>query len=97
MLDAIRKAAMTAVEASNPVAFLFGIVTQINPLEVNVDQRFTLDADFLVQTEATTELRVRIGPAEYFIRRPLQVGDQVVLVRLQGGQRYLILDRVVRA
>jgi len=95
MLDAIRKAAMTAVEASNPVAFLFGSVTQSNPLEVNVDQRFTLDADFLVLTEATAELKVVVGSVEYVIRPALQAGDQVVLVRLQGGQRYLILDKVV--
>ncbi|WP_127531191.1 DUF2577 domain-containing protein [Paenibacillus kobensis] len=95
MLDAIRKAAMSAVEASNPVAFLYGTVTKSNPLEVNVDQRFTLDADFLVLTEATAELKFSIGSTEYVIRRALQVGDQVLLARLQGGQHYLVLDKVV--
>jgi hypothetical protein len=95
MLEAIKKAAMDAVVASNLVAVMFGTVTKTNPLEVNVDQRFTLDADFLVQTAATAELKVTIGGTEYIIRPGLQVGDRVVLLRVQGGQKYLILDKVV--
>jgi len=111
MLDAIRKAAMTAVEASNPVAVVFGTVTSADPLEVNVDQRFTLDADFLVVPESLTRLELDLkhhhtygdgttGDAltEPVVIRPgLQAGDRVVLLRLQGGQRYLILDKVVEA
>jgi len=95
MLEAIKKAAMDAVVASNLVAVMFGTVTKTNPLKVNVDQRFTLDADFLVQTAATAELKVTIGGTEYIIRPGLQVGDRVVLLRVQGGQKYLILDKVV--
>ncbi len=95
MLEAIKKAAKDAIEASAPVAVMFGTVTKTNPLEVNVDQRFTLDADVLVQTAATTELKMTIGSTEYTVRPGLQVGDRVVLLRIQGGQKYLILDKVV--
>jgi hypothetical protein len=95
MLNAIKLAALSAMEAGNPVAVMFGEVTKTNPLEVNVDQRFTIDADFLVQTAATAELKVTIGGTEYIIRPELQVGDRVVLLRIQGGQKYLILDKVV--
>ncbi len=95
MLDAIKQAAMAALAASNPVVIMFGTVTKTNPLEVIVDQRFTLDADFLIQTESIKELKVTVGGVEYVIRRGLQEGDQLALLRLQGGQQYLILDRVV--
>ncbi|MBB6632754.1 DUF2577 domain-containing protein [Cohnella thailandensis] len=95
MIDAIKQAALAALEASCPVIVQYGTITNPNPLEVNVDQRFTLDADFLIQTEATTELKATIAGVDYVIRPGLQAGDQVVLVRLQGGQKYLILDRVV--
>jgi len=91
MLNAIKQAAIEAVAASNPVTILFGEIMQTYPLEVNVDQRFTLTADFLILTEATKELRV----GETIIRRGLRVGDIVILVRAQGGQQYLVLDRVV--
>ncbi|RXZ84909.1 DUF2577 domain-containing protein [Paenibacillaceae bacterium] len=35
-------------------------------------------------------------PAEpVVIRRGLEVGDKLLLLRMQGGQKYIILDRVV--
>lgn len=109
MLEAIKKAAMDAVVASNPVVIMFGTVTKTNPLEVNVDQRFTIDADFLVVPESLTRLEIDLrhmhaspggttGEAltqPIVIRPGLQVGDQVALLRIQGGQKYLIYDKVV--
>lgn len=109
MIDAIRKAALTALEAAGPLAVLFGTVAKASPLEVNVDQRFVLDADFLVVPESLTKYEIdakhthtyatgTTGEAlekKLLIRRGLEVGDKLVLLRLQGGQRYLILDRVV--
>jgi len=111
MLEAIKRAALTAMEAAGPVAVVFGTVTKANPLEVNVDQRFTLDADFLIVPESLTRLEIDLrhvhtapggmtGDAltEPVVIRPgLQIGDRVVLIRMQGGQKYLILDKVVSA
>ena len=109
MLNAIRQAALTAVEAAAPVAVMFGTVVRDNPLEVNVDQRFTLDADFLIVPESLTRLEIDLrhthtapggttddALTEPVVIRPgLQAGDRVVLLRVQGGQKYLILDKVV--
>lgn len=109
MLNAIKQAAQDAIEASNPVTVMIGTVTKINPLEVNVDQRFTLDADFLIVPESLTRLEIDLRHAHtapggttddaltepVVIRQGLQAGDRVVLLRIQGGQKYLILDKVV--
>lgn len=109
MLDVIRQAALTAMEAGNPVAVMFGTVTNINPLEVNVDQRFTLDADFLIVPDSLIKYEIELkhshqvsngttGEAltEPVVIRPgLQVNDRVLLFRVQGGQKYLIMDKVV--
>ncbi|WP_129600483.1 DUF2577 domain-containing protein [Anaerophilus nitritogenes] len=51
MLNAIKQAAMDAIDASSPVKIHFGEVTSVSPLEVKVDQRFTLTSDFLVVPE----------------------------------------------
>jgi hypothetical protein len=96
MLNLIKQAALDAVSAASPLALLYGEVRNANPLEVTVDQRFTIDADFLVLTEATTERKVEIGGIEHTIRPGLRAGDKVVLLRMQGGQQYLVLDRVVK-
>lgn len=95
MLQMIKQAAIDAIESSKPVSVLFGTVTKTNPLEVNVDQRFTLDADFLIVPETLTRYVLNINSTEYIIRKGLQVGDRVVLLRIQGGQKYLIVDKVV--
>lgn len=109
MLNAIRQAALTAMETAAPVAVMLGTVTKNDPLEVNVDQRFTIDADFLLVPESLTRLELDLhhthaasggstGAAltEPVVIRPgLVTGDRVALLRVQGGQKYLILDKVV--
>lgn len=97
LLTTIKQAAKAAVEASNPVNVIFGVVTKTNPLEVNVDQRFTLPADFLVVPESILEKKLTIGSSSYIIQEGLRSGDHVVLMRVQGGQQYIVCDRVVRA
>lgn len=82
MLDIIRKASLGAVSNTNPMAALYGTVLSISPLEISVEQRFSLPASALVIPETI----VKLG---------LQPGDRVLLLRIQGGQSYVVLDRVV--
>jgi len=96
MLDIIKKASLSAVGSTNPMAVLYGTVISVNPLEVNVDQRFSLTEDFLVMGEMLTEYKLYIEGVEYVIRKGLKAGDTVLLLRYQGGQTYLILDRLVK-
>ncbi|AZS14228.1 MULTISPECIES: DUF2577 domain-containing protein [Paenibacillus] len=109
--DKIRRLGSEAVGAGNPVAVMFGTVVKVNPLEVNVDQRFTLEEDFLVVTERlqryeidlkhkhdTSEAPTKEALLEkVVIRKGLQVGDSVLLLRVQGGQKYVVWDRVVKS
>ena len=97
LLDIIKMAGAGAVESGSPVNVVPAVVTQTDPLEVNVDQRFSLPAEVLVVPEHLREYRITVGETEYVIRRPLETGDAVWLLRAQGGQRYLILDRTVSA
>ncbi|GAB6927045.1 DUF2577 domain-containing protein [Paenibacillus sp. JCM 10914] len=96
MLDIIKKASLSAVGSTNPVAVQYGTVTSVHPLEVNVDQRFSLTEDFLVVGESMTEYKLTISGEEYIIRKGLAIGDTVLLIRYQGGQTYLVLDRLVK-
>lgn len=95
LVNLIKQASMGAYNASNPVVVMFGTVTKANPLEVNVEQRFTLTRDSLVLTERLTEYRTTVDGNEIIIRRGLQAGDKVLLLRIQGGQQYVVWDRVV--
>lgn len=81
LLETIKRAGIGAVEAGYPVAILFGTVSNKSPLEVNVDQRFILSEDFFIVPE---DVRKKV----------LEPGDTLLLLRVQGGQSYIILDRV---
>lgn len=95
LIDSFKKIAANTADAADPVAVLFGTVIRTDPLAVSVDQRFELSEDFLIQTEATSELKVTINGVDQVVRRGLQSNDKVVLLRAQGGQQYVVLDRVV--
>lgn len=81
LVKLVKKTAIDAVEATKPVNICFGGVISINPLKINVEQKMTLSNAQLVLTER-------------IIKEPLNVGDEIILIRLQGGQKYLILDRI---
>ncbi|MFJ2042252.1 DUF2577 domain-containing protein [Paenibacillus taichungensis] len=82
MIDAIKRMAIEAVDAANPVTIAYGTVTSTSPFEVLVDQRFTLPEEVLVIPEYASKLN-------------LVNGDNVLMLRVQGGQNFVVLDRLV--
>lgn len=83
LIDLIKNVAVKAVEATNPVHVLFGTVVSESPLEVQIHQKLKLTEEFLVITERVTQAN-------------LKRGDKVVLLRVQGGQQFVVLDKVVK-
>ena len=81
MIQIIKKAAVEAVEASKPVKICFGEITKKSPLTVKIEQRLELSDDFLVITETAK-------------KASLAKGDYVLLIRMQGGQSYVVIDKV---
>ncbi|SDJ92852.1 DUF2577 domain-containing protein [Paenibacillus naphthalenovorans] len=73
---------------------MFAEVTKVNPLEVNADQRLPLDEDFLIIPEHMTEYKIMVGAQEVTVRRGLEVGDKVILIRQQGGLNFVIVGRL---
>jgi len=95
LVELVKQIGVGAVDAGQPVAVLYGEVTKINPLEVVVEQRLTLSEDFLLVPESLTRYVQTVGGTTIEIRQGLVAGDSVALLRAQGGQRFLILDKVV--
>ena len=75
----IKKIAIEAIQASKPTTILFGDVTSVSPLRIRISQLLELSPATLIQT--TT------------VKDKLAVGDEVILIRQQGGQKYLVLDK----
>lgn len=81
-LEVVKRIAIGAVRAAKPVEVMIGKVKAVEPLAVSVEGALTLKGDFLVKTEK--------GCTD------LGKGDGVVLLRVQGGQKYVVLDKVVK-
>lgn len=80
LIQLIKQIAVEATEARDPVIVLFGTVRSISPLSISLEQKSTITRRFLVMTDKAKDL---------------SVGDSVVMIRMQGGQKYIVLDKVV--
>ncbi len=98
LVKAIKKAGTEAVNASGPVIIVFGKVISASPLKVLVDQKMTLGTAQLVLTGNVTDYEMSVTVEEktqkLTIHNSLSKGEEVILLRQQGGQKYIIVDRV---
>ena len=81
LVKLIKQVAVDAVNAAKPVEVVFGKVKSVSPLQITVDQKMTLGKNQLILTERTAKCE-------------LTAGDQLILIRQQGGQKYIVLDRI---
>lgn len=98
LITLIKKAAVEAVEGEKPTGVLFGTVTATSPLTVNVEQKLTLLSEMLIVPKSLTDFSVTaVVNDETFtlkINNSLKNGDKVLLLRMQGGQRFVIIDKL---
>lgn len=112
MLEIIKKVAKDAVDAGKPVAVQIGTVVAINPLAISLDSRLTLPEVFLIIPESLTRYEIDLSHVhklngspdtersltdKIVIREGLAVGDAVLMLRIQGGQKYVVLDKAVKS
>ncbi len=124
----MKMAAMQAFQNSDPTAWMMGEVISTSPLQIQIEQRLTIDEDLLILTRNVTDYTVSIsqdwgtgvalgshshsysegttGGAnlshnhaviadEITIHNGLEEGETVLLLRQDGGQKFIVVDRVV--
>jgi hypothetical protein len=102
LVKIIKMAAADAVEATKPVYIYFGEVQQTSPLKINVEQRMILGEGQLVLSRNVTDYKTTVtvdwasetGKKEITIHNGLVVSDEVILIRQQGGQKFIVWDRI---
>lgn len=105
ILRIVKKAAIEAVQAMKPMAHTIGTVEGIDPLSVRINQKLVLSAEHLLLTDnvrdyaviVTNEDDVLRPRTRYTVHRALSVGETVLLLRCDGGQKYIILGRTEAA
>lgn len=76
----MKQIAAGVFEAQKPVEACFGTVQSRSPFQVRLDQKKILGKEYFI---------VRAGVTA----QSFEVGDTLILLRVQGGQQYLIYDR----
>lgn len=116
----MKQAALDVMESQKPVNVLFGTVTNINPLQITIDQKLILEANQLIMTRMVKDHTIEMtvdhatentsggsdygtfeshnhaykGRKTFTVHNGLIVGEKVILIRMQGGQRYVVVDRL---
>lgn len=104
--DALQQMISQTVDAGSPTDLVYGTVTRAAPLEISINpQMAPLKSPVLSLTwpviahevelpEVTIPNvgTVKLGKVQ--ITRALQMGDRVILLRVQKGQKFLVLSRI---
>lgn len=104
LVETIKKIALSAVASSKPVEAVIGSVIKEDPLEIRLGQKLYLGREHLlmydreIPFEGTAEVEIgdytRKCPVSGVVRNSLRLGDVVALLRVQGGQKYIVLGRI---
>ncbi|MDP4153685.1 MAG: DUF2577 domain-containing protein [Bacillota bacterium] len=106
LVQLIKKAAVEAVENAMPAGVYFGEVMSASPLKISLDQKMVLTDRDLILTTLVKDLHFSVtgydvnviansgATGDYMLHLALAKGDKVILVRAQGGQKFVVLDKV---
>lgn len=97
IIPIIKKAALDAVESTQPVNIVFGTVTSASPLKIQITPKLVLKSGNLVVAARLSKQTATGSTGGVTFDNSLKNGDSVILVRIQGGNKYLVLDKVVNA
>lgn len=99
LVRVVQQVSAGANEAGYPADVMSGTVVNAKPLKIKVEQRFDIESGQLIVPEHLTDRTAQME-IDGFMRSvktygSLKTGEKVVLLRKQGGQKFLVLDRMV--
>lgn len=98
LVEIIKQASLEAFKESKPTEIIYGTVEKEFPLEIRIDQKRLFTETFLVLSSTVKDFKTSINingvTRECTIYNSLKKNEKVILLRFQGGQKYLVLDRM---
>lgn len=93
----IKRMAINANNSENPIDLRVGTVESIKPLKVRLNQKVILTETFVKLSrnvkDYDTTMTINGKTETVKIHNGLKVGENVLMIRYQKGQKYLILER----
>ena len=105
MLEAVKLLAYDVLQQENLTDVCYGTVTAEKPLKIMLEQKLELTEAFLVLSRnvvkhyETFQMRKKNSSEpwthyEIIAEKQLKVGERGILIKMTGGQRYVVWDRV---
>ncbi len=107
MIDVIKQLAVDAINSTTFADIYIGTVMALSPLQIQLEEGLVLEERFLTLAKTVTEheetgmlySQTTNGYGiqnEYRIVRNLGliIGEKVILMKANGGQTYVVLDRM---
>ena len=112
LAECMKIAAKKVYENADLAAVMVGEVISDDPLEIQIEQRLTLEEDQLILSRNVTDYEIDVdfdmktgtsdghrhsisGTHTLTVNNALEEGDMVLLIRQNGGQKFVVIDRVV--
>lgn len=93
-VDVMRNIANDISRSSYSTDILYGKVISLSPLTIEVDNRFEIDEEFLILSTLVKKKEITLqDDTNVVLWNDLSVGENVILLRHSGGQRFYVLDR----
>ncbi len=96
-IEVIQQTIQNAVEAMKLTDKATGTVESADPLKVKVDTTMqSIPEAGLILTDTVKERTVNVqgGSGSVAVREGLKPGDRVLMLRVQNGNRYIILSKI---
>ena len=98
LIKLIKKTSLEAFVASKPANLVFGKVISVSPLKIKIDQKLILTSAQLVLSKHVTNYRLSVtidgASKNMTVNNALKIDDEVILMQVSGGQKYIVIDRV---
>ncbi|KNY25010.1 DUF2577 family protein [Pseudobacteroides cellulosolvens] len=75
--------------------YVYGEITSLSPLRIKIDQKLELPDSVIILTSNVIEKKIIVGVEEITINEGLQINDKVILLRVEKGQKFIVLSKVV--
>jgi hypothetical protein len=71
-----------------------GKVLSAAPLKIQLNAKTILTSEFFTLSKHVTEYQLKINGETVTVDESIQDGDEVIMIRQDGGQHFFILERV---
>lgn len=96
ILDTIKKISMDTYNSMTPSDVIIGRVVSLSPLKIRISDKITLEeAHFYKLKSAIGTYPVTTSAGSGTCTHSLDKGDNVLLLRCHGGERYVILGELI--